>query len=116
MSFASFGFTVTFAGIGDALDESNESYTLSIGGQSGTGTITDDDTASVASVGDDTQVEGTDLVHTVTMSTAADTAKSYDFSLTDVTATRVSSVERIMPPMTATASGALTSAPAPTPS
>ena len=57
-----------------------------MGGQSGTGTITDDDSVSVKSVSDATEVEGTDLVHTVEMSGASGSAESYSYSLDDVTA------------------------------
>src|SRR5690606_11204804 len=62
-------------------------YTLTIGGVDATGTITDDDTVAVAAVTPATETEGDDLVHTVTMSGAADAAKTYAFSVTDVTAT-----------------------------
>ncbi|MFN4764681.1 hypothetical protein ACKGJN_16250, partial [Gillisia sp. Q332] len=79
-------FTVTFPGLGDLIDENDETYTLSIGGQTATGTITDDDTAAVQSVSDATEIEGTDLTHTVTMTTASATDETYAFSVTDVTA------------------------------
>ena len=80
-------FTVTFPGLTDLLDENNETYTLSVGGQTATGTITDDDTAAVASVSDATEIEGTDLTHTVAMTGASATAETYAFSIADVTAT-----------------------------
>ncbi len=42
---------------------------------------------SVSSVSNATEVEGTDLVHTVTLSGVADVAKSYSFSVSDVSTT-----------------------------
>ncbi|MFN4764763.1 hypothetical protein ACKGJN_16665, partial [Gillisia sp. Q332] len=80
-------FTVTFPGLTDLLDENDETYTLSVGGIEATGTIQDDDTAAVASVTPATATEGSDLVHTVTMTTASATDETYAFSVTDVTAT-----------------------------
>ena len=81
-------FTVTFPGLPDDLDENDETYTLSIGGEEATGTIEDDDTAAVASVTAATATEGDDLTHTVTMSTASATDEVYAFIVTDVTATK----------------------------
>ncbi|MCS5491194.1 DUF7507 domain-containing protein, partial [Algoriphagus limi] len=80
-------FTVTFPGLTDLLDENDETYELTIGGVTATGTITDDDTAAVQSITDDTQIEGTDLTHTVTMTTASATDETYAFDVTDITAT-----------------------------
>ncbi len=80
-------FDVTFPGLGDLVDESTETYTLSVDGVNGTGTITDDDTVTITNVGNATEVEGTDLVHTVTLSGVADVAKSYSFSVSDVSTT-----------------------------
>ncbi|AGG33230.1 RTX toxin related protein [beta proteobacterium CB] len=80
-------FTVTVDSTADLLDESNETYTVTVGGASGTGAIVDDDMISVVSVSSDSVTENSNLVHTVTLSGAADTAKTYDFALTDVTAT-----------------------------
>ncbi len=82
----------------DLMAESDEQVTLKVtsadtlvtngvGGVDATGTITDDDTVSVSSVSPATEVEGTDLVHTVTMSGVADSAKTYAFGVADVTAT-----------------------------
>ncbi|MCS5491195.1 DUF7507 domain-containing protein, partial [Algoriphagus limi] len=41
-------FTVTFPGLTDLLDENDETYELTIGGVTATGTITDDDTAALS--------------------------------------------------------------------
>ncbi len=43
-------FSVTVAGAHDLFDEADETYTLTIGGASATGTITDDDTAALSGV------------------------------------------------------------------
>lgn len=43
-------FSVTVAGADDLFDEADETYTLTIGGASATGTITDDDTAAMSGV------------------------------------------------------------------
>ena len=80
-------FTITYPGLGDTVDEVDETYTVTVGGQSGTGTITDDDEITVASVGAATQVEGTDLAHTVTLSGAPASAVTFAYAAADVTAT-----------------------------
>jgi large repetitive protein len=80
-------FEVTFPGLTDLIDELDETYTVSVGGKSGTGTILDDDAVTVVSVGDATEWEGDNLTHLVTLSTTADRPLTYPFSVTDVTAT-----------------------------
>ena len=47
-------------------EENPETYTLSVGSASGTGTI-NDDSVSIDSVSDESVTEGGDLVHTVTL-------------------------------------------------
>lgn len=80
-------FTVTVATTGDTVFEANETYTLTIGGASGTGTINNNDTApSIASVSSATANEGANLVHTVTITGVASTTQAYPFSVTNVTA------------------------------
>jgi hypothetical protein len=76
-------FTVTVPTTFDTIDEGTaEDYTLSVGGVAATGTITDDDSApAVLSVGAATQVEGTALVHTVTLGNASSTATTFAYSL-----------------------------------
>ena len=75
-------FTVAVATCTDTIDEPNETYTLTVGAASGTGTITDDDAApTVATVSAATQVEGTALVHTVTLSNASSVATTFAYSL-----------------------------------
>ncbi|MCO8055181.1 Ig-like domain-containing protein, partial [Acinetobacter towneri] len=68
-----------------------ESFSYSISdGQGGSATATGTINVSAVptlSVGDDTQVEGTNLVHTVTLSNPSSTAQSYAISLTGNTAT-----------------------------
>ncbi len=78
-------FEVTFPGVEDAIEESDETYTISIGGVSATGTIVNDDDIVIADITDATELEGTDLVHTVVLSGEAAFAKEYPFSITDNT-------------------------------
>ena len=82
-------FTVTIPTVDDNIVEGNESYTITVGGQSATGTITDgDDSPTVISVepgavgvGDDAVPEGTPLVYTVTLSGATTATTTYSFLL-----------------------------------
>ncbi|WP_271770069.1 DUF7507 domain-containing protein, partial [Aquimarina algiphila] len=81
-------FTVTNGGEEDTIDETDETYTLSVGGTTGTGTIEDNDNApTIASVTSESETEGTDLVHTVTLSNGSSSVTNFPFSITDVTAT-----------------------------
>ncbi|WP_293776083.1 Calx-beta domain-containing protein [uncultured Oxalicibacterium sp.] len=60
---------------------------MQIGGVTGTGTIIDDDNApTIQSVTNDSKTEGTDLVHTVTLSNASSTDTSFAFTLAGNTA------------------------------
>ena len=80
-------FTVTIPTIADTLHESDEILNLNVGGQSAVGTITDNDPLpTILSISDDSKTEGSDLIHTVTLSNAADTATSFAYSLTGNTA------------------------------
>ena len=75
-------FTVTVPTSSDTIDEANETYTLAVGTASGTGTINDDDNApTVSSVSAATQVEGTTLVHTVTLSNASSSVTTFAYTL-----------------------------------
>ncbi|MBU0720133.1 hypothetical protein KJ877_02190 [bacterium] len=78
-------FTITTPTIDDTIDEDTESYNLAVGGVSAVGTILDNDTApvvvSVSTVSSDTKTEGISLVHTVTMSGAADSNATYPYTL-----------------------------------
>ncbi len=78
-------FTVTFPGIEDAIQEDDETFTINLDGTVATGTITNDDIVTVATITDASELEGTDLVHTVTMSGASDMDETYPFTLTDNT-------------------------------
>ncbi|RXJ75156.1 RTX toxin, partial [Arcobacter sp. F155] len=74
-------FTITTPTVDDALKEDTEAYEISVGGVDATGTILDNEAdITVSSVTSDEQTEGTDLVHTVTLSGEADSAKEYDFT------------------------------------
>ncbi|WP_345533642.1 Calx-beta domain-containing protein [Viridibacterium curvum] len=81
-------FTVTVPTTADTIDEPNETYTLTVGAASGTGTINDDDAApTIASVTSNSATEASNIVHTVTLSNASSSATTYTLSLADVTAT-----------------------------
>ena len=88
-------FTVTYPTIDDNIDESDETYKLTIGGQSGTGTIIDNDSPAVLSVGNASAEEGEDLVHTVKV-TESVFDQTYTFVQTDNTAT--SGIDYTTPP------------------
>ena len=61
-------FTVTYPSVQDTIDEPNETTTLTIGGVSGTGTITDVAPVLSVAIGDAAAVnEGQNLVYTVTL-------------------------------------------------
>ena len=79
-------FTVSVPTNDDSLDESDETTNIAVGGQTATGTILDNDTATIDSVTDATVTEGGNLVHTVTLSNEADAPRTFSFSLTDGTA------------------------------
>ncbi len=79
-------FTITTPTVDDSLKEDTEAYTLNVGGKDATGTILDNESEiEVSSVTSDEQTEGTSLVHTVTMSGEADSAKTYSFTFTNGT-------------------------------
>ncbi len=78
-------FEVTFPGIEDDIQEEDETFTVTVGGVSGTGTIVNDDVIVVAAITDASEMEGTDLVHTVTLSGESDMDEMYPFSITDNT-------------------------------
>ncbi|WP_407543954.1 Ig-like domain-containing protein, partial [Acinetobacter baumannii] len=77
-----------------------ESFSYSISdGQGGSATATETINVSAAptlSVGDDTQVEGTNLVHTVSLSNPSSTAQSYAISLTGNTATAGTDFDNVL--------------------
>ncbi len=82
-------FTVSVPTTADTIDEANETYTLTVGAASGTGTITDDDAPPTITgiepggpgAGDDAVVEGSNLVYNVTLSNASSVATTFAFSL-----------------------------------
>ena len=82
-------FTITVPTTLDTIDEgASETYSVSVGGVSNTGTITDDDNApTISSVSDASATEATSIVHTVTLSNASSVATTYSLSLVDGTAT-----------------------------
>ena len=80
-------FTVSYPTSTDILDEGDETTTVTVGGESGTGTIEDPADPTVASVGDNTQTEGTAMVHLVTLTGTTPQPVEYPFTLADGSAT-----------------------------
>ncbi len=77
-------FNVTVASVQDLISEANEIYNLNINGITATGTIIDNDNAVVLSVSSETENEGDNLVHNVTV-TESDNAETYTYLLTNDT-------------------------------
>ena len=82
-------FTVSVATTDDTTDEASESFTLSVGGTTGSATIVDNDAAPTVSAvspalnADGTAViEGEAALFTVTLSNASSVATHYELSLT----------------------------------
>ncbi|WP_461168432.1 Calx-beta domain-containing protein, partial [Uliginosibacterium sediminicola] len=73
-------FTVSVPTTDDSIIESTETYTLNVGGKLGTGSILDNDTLSVSSVSNGSAIEGTAVLHTVTLNSYS-TAGSTTFAL-----------------------------------
>ncbi|NOU40966.1 MAG: retention module-containing protein [Methylotenera sp.] len=86
---------VPVATAGDAIYEGNETFTATLSAPVGatlgtavaTGTIVDDDGMPTVSIAPASATEGTNLVHTVTLSNASSTTTSFAYSLTGTTAT-----------------------------
>ena len=82
-------FTVTVPTVNDTVSEPAEAFTLSVGGVTGTGNITDNDsTPTITHVGDGsinnvTVTEGSSAVFTVNLSNPSSTATSFAMSLAD---------------------------------
>ncbi|WP_228550769.1 hypothetical protein, partial [Endozoicomonas sp. OPT23] len=79
------GFTVTVATTDDTLDENNETVDLSIGGETATGTIVDNDGAPTVT---DIELQNAqaeegveDLIFNVTLSNGSDSVVTFPFSL-----------------------------------
>jgi F0F1-type ATP synthase epsilon subunit len=82
-------FTVTVSTIDDTIIDSAspETLPLVVGGVTGLGGILDNDAPTVTSVTSDTQTEGVNLVHTVTLSGVTGDNTAYAYSLAGNTAT-----------------------------
>lgn len=81
-------FTITVATSQDMVYEGTETYTVTVGGMSNTGTINDDDSApTIFSVSSATGAEGSSVIHTVTVSGSAQAARTFALSFTNGTAT-----------------------------
>ncbi|MCG9544750.1 VWA domain-containing protein [Vibrio sp. Isolate33] len=77
---------MTVAGAEDTVLESDETFTLTVGDQTATGTIENDDAKpTINDIADVSEEEGDALAFDVTLSNTADTAQTYAFSLTDGT-------------------------------
>ena len=75
-------FTITIPTVEDTIFETDETLTLNVGSASGTGTILNDDpTPTIESVTDDSELEGTSLIHTVTLSNASSTPTTFAFDV-----------------------------------
>ena len=79
-------FTVTVSTAGDTIDEANETYTLTIGGTAGTGTINDDDVQPTVTISDATEVAGT-VTFVATLSAASGKTITFLASTADGTKT-----------------------------
>ncbi|MFR9720990.1 retention module-containing protein, partial [Aeromonas diversa] len=84
-------FTVTVPTLEDSVDEQDETFTLTVGGKSGTATIIDNDAGptidSVSVTNADAKAEeGTDLHFQVTLSAASEQVTHHGFNLAGVTA------------------------------
>jgi len=81
-------FTVTVAGVQDTLDEAAETVPLSVGGMTGTGTITDDDATPSLSIANVTVNEAAGTASfTVTLSAASGQDVSVSYGTSNGTAT-----------------------------
>jgi hypothetical protein len=79
-------FTVTVSTAGDTIDEANETYTLTIGGTAGTGTINDDDAApTITGTTSQTVTAGSPVVITYSPGLSGQ-SRTYTLALTDGTA------------------------------
>ena len=80
-------FTATVATTQDALFEGAETYSITVEGLTGTGTINNDESAPVVtSVSSAAVTEGSAVVHTVAISGIAQASRVYAIALTDGTA------------------------------
>ena len=80
-------FTITVPSVNDVLVEPTETYNITVGTQTAVGTILDNDAPTVQSITPSSVTEGTNLSHTVTLSTATLSPTTYPFSLTGISAT-----------------------------
>ena len=78
---------MTYPTLTDALADSGETTALTVGGVAATGTINDPAAPTVNSVTNATVTEGTNLVHTVTLTGATSNPTTYAFTLAGNTAT-----------------------------
>lgn len=81
-------FTITVSTTNDAVFEGTETYSISVGGMSNTGTLTDNDSApTVTGVSSASATEASSIVHTITVTGTAQAAQTFAISLSGGTAT-----------------------------
>ena len=81
-------FTITVSTTNDAVFEGTETYNVSVGGMTNTGTLTDNDSApTVTGVSSASATEASSIVHTVTVTGTAQAAQTFAISLSGGTAT-----------------------------
>lgn len=73
-------FTITFDTINDTIVENNETVIVTVGGVSGTGTITNNDTLTIASISSPTASEGSNLVYSVNITGTSAIPFSFPYS------------------------------------
>ena len=81
-------FTVTVPTTQDTIFEGSETYSITVGAMTSTGTLTDDESApTIASVSSASATEGGSIVHTVVITGTAEAARTFAISLSGGTAT-----------------------------
>ena len=74
-------FTITVSTTDDAVFEGTETYSITVGGMTNTGTITDDESApTIASVSSASATEGSNIVHTVAVTGTAQASRTFAFA------------------------------------
>lgn len=74
-------FTITVSTTNDTVYEGTETYNISVGGMTNTGTLTDNDSApTIASVSSASATEGSNIVHTVAVTGVAQASRTFAFA------------------------------------
>lgn len=81
-------FTVTVPTAQDTIFEGSETYSITVGSMTSTGTLTDDDSApTIASVSSASATEGSSITHVVVVTGTAQAARTFAITLSGGTAT-----------------------------